>query len=332
MDLVALQIFRAVAEAGGITRAASRLHRVQSNITTRVKQLEARLGTALFHRHKRRLALTPEGRTLLAYAERLLALSAEAEAALRDGAPRGLLRIGALESTAATRLPPVLSRYHLAYPEVRLELVTGTSGALVSRVLNAEIEAAFVAEPFTAHGLELQAAFAEELVLIAPRGFAPIRTAADAAHVPVLAFTTGCSYRRRLEAWLGRAGVSPERVMEYGSYHAIVACVAAGSGIAVVPRSVMHALGRSREVRVSPLPSDIAASRTRLVWRQGHRSAALDALRRELAEAPATRAAASPASRNPRRRPDAARPAPRSSARAASRSRPPPPRPSRRAG
>lgn len=332
MDLVALQIFRAVAEAGGITRAASRLHRVQSNITTRVKQLEARLGTALFHRHKRRLALTPEGRTLLAYAERLLALSAEAEAALRDGTPRGLLRIGALESTAATRLPPVLSRYHLAYPEVRLELVTGTSGALVSRVLNAEIEAAFVAEPFTAQGLELQPAFEEELVLIAPRGFAPIRSAADAAHVPVLAFTTGCSYRRRLEAWLGRAGVSPERVMEYGSYHAIVACVAAGSGIAVVPRSVMHALGRGREVRVRPLPGDIAASRTQLVWRQGHHSPGLDALRRELAAAPATRGGGLPASRNARRPPAAGRRAPRSSARAASRSRPPPPRPSRRAG
>ena len=228
LDLVALQIFKAVAEAGGITKAAARLHRVQSNVTTRVKQLEARLGTALFHRHKRRLVLSPEGRTLLAYAERLLALSSEAQAALSNGAPRGVLRIGSLESTAATRLPPVLARYHLAYPEVRLELVTGTSGALVTRVLNGDIEAAFVAEPFTAQGLDTQLAFNEELVLIAPKGFAEIRTAKDAAHLPVLAFAAGCSYRRRLETWLGRAGIAPERVMEYGSYHAIVACVAAG--------------------------------------------------------------------------------------------------------
>ena len=327
MDLVALQIFKAVAEAGGITRAAARLHRVQSNITTRVKQLEQRLGTALFHRHKRRLALTPEGRTLLAYAERLLALSAEAQAALRGGAPRGVLRIGALESTAATRLPPLLARYHLAYPEVRLELLTGTSGALVSKVLNGEIEAAFVAEPFTAPGLEMQPAFDEELVLIAPRGFAPIRSARDAAHMPVLAFTTGCSYRRRLEAWLARAGVSPERVMEYGSYHAIVACVAAGSGIAVVPKSIMRALRREREVRVYPLPADIAAAKTQLVWRPGHRSSALDALRAEMRKmgsvpisgaAPATRDGASRASRSASRRPSAARRAPRSSAPATS--------------
>jgi DNA-binding transcriptional LysR family regulator len=320
MDLVALHIFKTVAEAGGITKAAARLHRVQSNITTRVKQLEERLGTRLFHRQKRRLVLSAEGRTLLDYAERLLRLSSEAEAAVRNGAPRGTLRIGSLESTAAARLPRVLSRYHLAYPEVRLELVTGTSGALVARVLSGDIEAAFVAEPFTAQGLDMQLAFTEKLVLIAPRGFAEIRSAKDAAHRPVLAFAAGCSYRRRLEAWLGRSGVSPERVMEYGSYHAIVACVAAGSGIAVVPQSVIQAVRPEKEVRIQPLPREIATAKTQFVWRQGHSSSALQALQAIVeGEARATRGAASPASRSASRRPGAARPAPRSSAPAASR-------------
>src|SRR6188768_1779703 len=121
MDLVALQIFKTVAETGGITRAAARLHRVQSNVTTRIQQLEERLGTRLFHRHKRRLVLSAEGKLLLEYADRLLRLSAEAQAAMRDGAPQGPLRLGALESTAAVRLPPLLSSFHLAYPKVLLE-------------------------------------------------------------------------------------------------------------------------------------------------------------------------------------------------------------------
>lgn len=320
MDLIALQIFKTVAEAGGITRAAARLHRVQSNITTRVKQLEARLGTRLFHRQKRRLVLSAEGRTLLDYAERLLRLSSEAEAAMRNGAPRGVLRIGSLESTAATRLPPVLSAYHLAYPEVRLELVTGTSGALVRRILDGEIEAAFVAEPFTAQGLEMQLAFTEELVLIAPKGYGEIRTAKDAAHLPVLAFATGCSYRRRLETWLGRSGIAPERVMEYGSYHAIVACVAAGSGIAVVPKSVVAAVRPHRQVVFYELPKDIAVAKTQLVWRAGHRSSALDALRASLGRgAPARPGAGSRASRSASRPRRAARPPRHSSAQAASR-------------
>lgn len=271
LDLDALHIFRTVAEEGGITRAAAKLNRVQSNVTTRVKQLEERVGTQLFQRHARKLTLSPEGKVLLAYAEELLRLSHEAQAALRSGTPRGTFRIGTLESTAATRLPPVLSKYHLAYPDVQMELVTGTSGALAARVLALEIEAAFVAEPFTTDGLDMLHVFDEELVLIAPKGTRP-RT--------VIAFPAGCSYRRRLEDWLGKESVVASRVIEFASYHAIIACVAAGTGIAVVPRSVLKIVGAEKQVTVQELPARIAKAKTQLVWRSGHHSIALDALRR----------------------------------------------------
>jgi len=282
MDLVELKIFKTVAEQGGITKAAAALHRVQSNVTTRVKQLEERLGTKLFHRQGRKLVLSSEGKVLLAYAERLLRLSSEAQAALKGHGPHGLFKLGTLESTAATRLPPVLARYHRDYPAVRLELVTGTSGALVDKVLRGEIEAAFVAEPFPPKNLEMQHAFTEELVLITPKDHPRVGRPQDIDERVVLAFTTGCSYRRRLEAWLGRSSVVAERVMEYGSYHAIAACVAAGSGIAVVPKSVLRAVGVESQVAVHPLPASVANAKTMLVWRGGHRSAPLDALRQGL--------------------------------------------------
>jgi len=269
-----LEIFRAVAESGGITRAAARLHRVQSNVTTRVKQLEARLGKPLFHRARRRLVLSEDGKVLLGYAERLLRLSAEAEAALRAGTPRGTFRLGSLESTAAVRLPVLLARYHREYPDVRLELATGTTGALVHRVLAGDLEAAFVAEPFTTAGLETRPAFSETLVLISPRAF----KLSESPHVPILAFAAGCSYRRRLEAWLARERIAPGRVMEYGSYHAIVACVAAGAGIALVPRSILKGMKVDAEIRVQSVPAETALAKTHLTWRAGHRSAALDAL------------------------------------------------------
>jgi DNA-binding transcriptional LysR family regulator len=282
MDLVELQIFKTVAEQGGITKAAQALHRVQSNVTTRVKQLEQRLGTPLFHRHGRRLMLSDEGKVLLDYAERMLRLSSEAQAALKGRGPHGMFKLGALESTAATRLPPVLARYHRGHPAVRLELVTGTSGALVDRVLRGEIEAAFVAEPFAERNLETQHAFTEELVLITPKGHRRVTRPQDIDERVVLAFTTGCSYRRRLEAWLGRSSIVAERVMEYGSYHAITACVAAGGGIAAVPKSVLRTTGVEGHVAVHPLPTSVADARTMLVWRAGQRSAPLDALRQEL--------------------------------------------------
>jgi DNA-binding transcriptional LysR family regulator len=279
IDLSALEIFRAVAEHGGITKAAARLDRVQSNVTTRVKQLEDRLGTALFLRQKGRLRLSSEGRVLLEYADRLLHLASEAEAALRDRKPAGTLRLGALESTAATRLPPILSRFHRAYPEVRVELVTGTTGALVAQVVGRELEAAFVAEPFTATDLEVAPAFTEELVVITPRPFRRIRSPRDVGHATLIAFASGCSYRRRLESWLGASKVHPDRVMEFQSYHAIVACVAAGSGIAVVPKSVLAMTSAGRQVSAFALPAAIARAKTQLVWLPGHQSISLDALK-----------------------------------------------------
>jgi DNA-binding transcriptional LysR family regulator len=279
MDLTALQIFKSVVEHGGVNKAAAKLHRVPSNVTTRIKQLEDQLGAKLFLRIGRRLSLSAEGKLLLPLADQLLRLSSEAEAALRNEKPRGTLRIGALESTAASRLPPVLSRYHQLYPDVQIELVTGTSGTLVSRVHKQDVEAAFVAEPFNAEGLETQTAFVEELVLITPKSFGQVRSAKDIGNRTVIAFSAGCSYRQRLEIWLGASKVLPDRVMEFQSYHAIIACVAAGSGLAVVPRAVLELTRADRNVAMAALPARIAKTRTQLVWRREHHSAALDAMK-----------------------------------------------------
>ncbi|MFY3195453.1 LysR substrate-binding domain-containing protein [Achromobacter xylosoxidans] len=284
LDLDALQIFKAVADHGGVARAAAHLNRVQSNVSTRLKQLEATLEAPLFRRQNRRLVLSEQGRVLLSYADRLLRLSAEAQAAVRDGAPQGLLRIGTMESTAAARLPPILAAYHAAWPQVRIELVTGTSGALAAKVRNYEIEAAFVAQPFEAQGLAQQPAFDEELALISPLAWPEIHGPKDVGDRSVIAFAAGCSYRRILEAWFGQEGVAPDKVMEFASYHAIVACVAAGSGVAIVPRSVLALLGAEPSLRVTPLSGKHGRAQTRLVWRVDDETPALQALQQLLAQ------------------------------------------------
>src|SRR5690349_2444009 len=75
MDLSDLLIFKTVAEEGGILRAARKLHRVQSNVTTRIKQLETSIGAELFFRERQRLVLSPRGEKLLTYADQLLRLA-----------------------------------------------------------------------------------------------------------------------------------------------------------------------------------------------------------------------------------------------------------------
>lgn len=267
IDLDSLEIFRTVVSEGGVIRAAGKLNRVQSNVTTRIRQLEERLGHKLFLRQGRSLALAPAGRKLLPYADRLLRLAEEAEGELRSEVPIGTFRLGSLESTAGSRLPPVLSRFHQLYPGVVVELVSGTTGALLKRLEAFDVEAAFVSQPFSATGFETMAVFEEELVLITARSVASVTRPGDLAGATLIAFAQGCSYRRVLEQWLGKGGVLPSRSLEFSSYQAMIACVAAGTGFAIVPLSVLKALRATADVRQHALPERIRANRTHLVWR-----------------------------------------------------------------
>jgi DNA-binding transcriptional LysR family regulator len=266
IDLDSLEIFRTVVQEGGVIRAAEKLHRVQSNVTTRIKQLEQRLGRSLFRKQGRGLVLSPEGELLLSYAQRLFRLADEAESELRSGRAMGVFRVGSLESTAGSRLAPILSRFHQQHPGVVVELVTGTTGALLQKVANFEIEAAFVSEPFTPGALESRKVFEEELVLITGKDVASARRASDLAGMTLIAFANGCSYRKRLEDWLGASAVLPARTLEFASYQAMVACVAAGTGFAVVPRSLLATLHAAKDVRQHELPVRIRKNRTHLVW------------------------------------------------------------------
>jgi DNA-binding transcriptional LysR family regulator len=277
IDLDSLEIFRAVVQEGGVIRAAAKLNRVQSNVTTRIKQLEERLGKRLFRKQGRSLALSPEGELLLSYAQRLFRIADEAEHELKSGKPMGTFRIGSLESTAGSRLAPLLSKFHRLYPGVVVELVTGTTGALVQRVSSFELEAAFVSEPFTAPGLNALKVFEEELVLITGRDMPEVTRASQLAGMTLIAFVNGCSYRKRMEEWLGAAAMMPARTLEFASYQAMIACVAAGTGYALVPRSLLASLRAGGEVKQHELPARIRRNRTHLVW-HGAPSSALERL------------------------------------------------------
>ena len=285
LDLRSLEIFRAVAHEGSVSRAARKLNRVQSNVSTRIKHLEQHLEKTLFSRQHRGLTLTEDGVVLLAYAERLLQLSQEASDALNTDTPRGLLRIGAMESTAAARLPEILSRYHYMHRDVRIEVETDTAGALVDRLLRHDMDAAFIAEPLAIEGISTLPVFEEALVLVAPKSFPPLDRPDAISGRTVIAFEAGCAYRRYLEDWILDAGIVPGPIMPVGSYLAILACVAAGTGYAVIPRSVLDIVAVQGAYQFHPLPGRYAAITTLLAWRTGTSSVKLEALR-ELLPAP----------------------------------------------
>lgn len=283
LDLAALDIFRTVAAEGGVTRAAERLGRVQSNVTTRVRQLEADLGTPLFLREGKRMALTPEGRVLLGYADRLLALAEEARQAVRPGPPGGRLRLGSMESTAASRLPVPLARLHGQWPGVALELSTAPTRELVERLRAHALDAVLVAWPpgqTPDPALETQAVFTEDLLLVLPAGHPAVAGPQDVQPGTLAVFEPGCTYRRIGQDWFAPRP-QPMQVLELGSYHAILACVAAGSCAGIVPRSVLTMTPHAGLLSHQP----ITRIDTLLTWRKGYRSSALDALRQALSAA-----------------------------------------------
>jgi DNA-binding transcriptional LysR family regulator len=278
MDFVDLQVFKSVVDEGGITKAALKLHRVPSSVTTRIQQLEISLGVTLFHRERQRLHLSPTGELLLNYAERLIRLSDEARAVVSARTPQGVLKLGALESTTASRLPLILAALHRRYPDVRLELTTGTNDDLMNKVVERRLDAAFTAEPPAVRTLQHSPVFHERLIIISNREHPPIRRARDVEGDSLIAFPEGCAYRRVLQRWLGRNSLAASRVLELNSYHAIVACVASGTGIALVPESVLGTMPGTHISRhaIAKAQANIT---TPLVWRRGEVSPPVLALR-----------------------------------------------------
>lgn len=277
MDLSDLRTFLAVARSKGITAASRELNTVQSNVTTRIKNLEEKIGVTLFDRRHRGMVLTEAGQRLLPYAEALLALSREAaEAARDDGIVRGVLSIGSMETTAAIRLPSVLAQFHRNHPAVKISLVAGPTGPLVAQVLARDLDAAFVAGPIDHPDIEARRAFVEELVLVSDLTIGSLETLRMSASdgLTALMFREGCSYRQRLEQVLSLRGLPTFNRLELGTLDGLLGCVAAGLGITLLPRAVVAESTHAGHVRVHALPDDLGSVETLLISRRDRRTGA----------------------------------------------------------
>jgi len=260
IDFLGLETFLAIGESGSITAAARRLNCVQSAVTARLRKLEDGLGTSLADRHARGVTLTDAGERLMCYARRIAHLAEEAETAVSAAArPGERLRLGAMETTAAVRMPPVLARLMAETPRVRLSLATGASDHLTREVLAGRLDAALVAGRVEHPELGVRSVLTEELVEIRAPGLI-----AEATRV-LLGFRRGCAYRARAEAWLRHDGRAPFEVMEFGSLEAVLGCAAAGMGVAVLPRVVAEE--RVPALAIHSLPPDLAMLDTCLIAR-----------------------------------------------------------------
>jgi DNA-binding transcriptional LysR family regulator len=262
VDLSSLEIFLAVAEEGSVTRAARRLSRAPSNVTTRIQALEGQMDAVLFSRDGKRMTLTTEGQTFLSYAKRLTALAGEAQLALKGIRPQPVLRLGTMESTAASRLPPVLARFNEQNPDIALKLTLGATRELTKAVLSGDLDCALIATPQGEPGwlssagpdagdLHSARVYEEDLLLVMPPHHASVAVPQDIRLPALAALEPGCTYRQIAERWM-RAGANLPTV-EMTSYHAILAQVIAGNAVGVMPRSVLDMLPWNKEVTIHRL-------------------------------------------------------------------------------
>jgi DNA-binding transcriptional LysR family regulator len=269
MDASDLAVFAAVARAGGITKAAQILNTVQSNVTQRVHLLEDELGVELFHRHSRGVSLTSAGRQLLPYAERIGHLVGEARQAAIDGPiPRGKIVIGALETATAMRLPPILAAYAATYPQVEIEVSTGTTAGLIQAVLAHEIEVAFVASPVGHPELVTTEVIEEELMLVTAPWVLDLDrmfSATSADKLKIVVFRSGCAYRTHLENMLAKRGIVGVRRLDFGTLEGILGCVGAGIGLTLLPRVVVEVAAGEGRVAIHKLPPSEACVPTVLI-------------------------------------------------------------------
>lgn len=271
MDTRTLSTFRTAARTLSFTKTAASLGYAQSSVTAQMRILEEALGSPLFNRMGNRLELTAPGERFLAYAERILALSVEAKAAVQDEVGVGTLRLTAPETVCTYLLPPVLRSFSEAFPQVRMEFHPGSVRDFKRHVMEGMVEIAFILEaPFPSKTLAVEALRDEQVLIVASPSHhlasARAVTAQDLAGEPILLTELGCSYRNQFERQLIGAGAHPGHQMEFQSIETIKRCVEEGLGIAPLPQIAVAAeIAAGRLVALRWKGPGIKVS-THLVW------------------------------------------------------------------
>jgi DNA-binding transcriptional LysR family regulator len=258
MQIKSLRLFLDVAETGSFVAAAERQHTVQSNVTAHIKKLEEELGAQLFHR-KGGASLTTAGRDVVTYAKQILKSHDDVLGLFKgDETIPSRLRIGAMETTTALRLPPVLASFHARYSQIDITVETGPTAQLLTQLLEGHLDGVFIAGKPEHKRFQAIKVFSERLVLVGHKTMQNFPTSEQFLETAFLAFRQGCSYRQRIEQLLSSCGINATRIFEFGSIDGILGCVASGMGYTIMPLSTVEAHRHRFEIDYLKLPSTIA--------------------------------------------------------------------------
>lgn len=254
-----LLAFREIVQAGGFHAAARRLGLSQPSLSARLRELETVLGVALLERRGRRLKLTPEGRELLDYAERILALGREAlERVGTRNRPAGRVRLGLTAIPAVTWLPRLVNRLARLHPAIRLEFIVEASEVLAGLLRAGALDVACLAGPLDLPGVNVESLADVPMAWLAGPGLAlppgPLGPA-ELAGLPLITDTPGSHLHGLAMNWFRAAGLEPSCHHACSSLPTRIRLATLGLGVAMAPALVARrelAEGSLRVVDVKP--------------------------------------------------------------------------------
>jgi DNA-binding transcriptional LysR family regulator len=227
-----------------------------------MQKLEAALGSKLLTRTARGIDLTTAGETLLPVARRLDSLLGDLGQVFPKSCRRSpaLIRIGSLETFAATHLAGLIASYHSIDPQPEFAITNGSSRSLVHMLQGDELDLAFVSHPASVESLRTELTLQEELVLFAPkqgRHKIDLQRGFTKCQLPLIVQRQACSYSERFLSYSADHDLRVPRTIEAGSVEALLGLVEQGLGFAIAPRSLISGTARRiRIVSLTPLGRD----------------------------------------------------------------------------
>ena len=260
MDSSLLKVFVEVARENSITKAANKLNFAQSNVTSRIKQLEKSLGFALFHRVPKGVILSKEGEKLYPYAVEIVKKVELATFSMKNINKQEHLIIGSTESNATTRIVPFLVQLHSDFPNMSLELITNTTREITKELLDYKVDIAFISGVPKHNDLIVLNKVEEDIVVVEPK-------IGDAPNV-FLSFKNGCAYNEFGQTYLKNSSNEDFKTLEFGNYEIILGCVKAGMGKSLLPMSIVKKHKYENDLKITALPKELANMPTCLVCRK----------------------------------------------------------------
>lgn len=241
MELRDLRTLNTVIEAGGMTRAAVRLHVVQSAVSQAIKRLEAQVGQPLLERRPGGVVPTAAGIALRDHAELILNYLARAEADMRAfrGLNKGSVRLGMLSTSTPFLLGPLLRSLRELHPGLLLHVEEDLAAALIDRVKSGNLDMTLAYLPADTEGLTVEPVQTIRLAVVVGRGHRLNNRRkvqlSELADEPWISFTEGNPARRWLEDSCLAAGFHPQVAVAIQSLYQLLIYVSAGVGIAMIP-------------------------------------------------------------------------------------------------